>query len=305
MHTRTYLRLILVIGCFVTAPAQAETSTEQLAEDLHQTLTEAPESLRWLMPNEDEPLTHEDVGIKSEQCSRPVPAQAAPSPRFLVRCVSPQLISFQVVGVQTVTSWENTEGSWNTGQIVSIRGVDVDSSLNRYSARKVEYKTIWHDGDPLGPYERAFTFLPESGIDELKAFWENLPAEEHISLAGLEQWRQLTWPDAVVGLRREGKLLLQSGSLAGTSDLLEKISEKDALPPFAQGLIRPVTATRSWDPYKPPGAPMFLLHTLATKNSQYAIALSDTAPDETHKDTQLLSSGQHYNLVFLPVERNL
>lgn len=305
MRTHTYLHLGLIAGClFATPLAQAETAVVQLAGNLHQQLTESPDSFRWFMPNEDKPLTHADVGIEPNQCSQPVPANSEPNPRFLVRCITRQLVGFRVVNVQTVTSWTYAEGDWSTGQIVSIHPI-ADTSTNRYSSRKVEYQTIWHDGDPLGPYERSFTFLSHTAVSELRAFWENFPADGDISLTTLEQWRQLPWPDGVIGLRRDGKLLLQEGPLAGTSDLLEKVSEKDALPPFAQGLIRPVAARQSWEPHKPPGAPMFLLHTLATKDSQYAIALSDTAPDDLRKGTQLLSSGQHYNLVFLPIERNL
>lgn len=305
MRIHTFLRLVLMAACLTTPLAQAETSMAQLADDLHQQLQEAPGSFHWFMPNEDEALSHSEVGIEPTQCIQPVPASSGATPRFLVRCLTRQLVSFRVVIVQTVTSWTYADGAWSDGQIVSIRAIP-DPSTNRYSARKVEYKTVWHTGAPLGPYERSFTFLSDTGIKELRAFWENFPTDEEISLAALEPWRQLPWPDGVIGLRRDGKLLLQQGPLAGTTDLLEKISEKDSLPPFAQGLIRPVTTQQSWEPYKPPGAPMFLLHTLTTKkDSQYAIALSDTAPDEAHKDTQLLSAGQHYNLVFLSVERNL
>ncbi|WBU41119.1 MULTISPECIES: hypothetical protein [Marinobacter] len=298
----TFSALALVACLFTTVTTQAETTISALAEDLQQRLTQTPETLRWLKPNKDEPLAHTDLGIDPETCEAPVLARAGTHPRFLVRCVNRALVNFRVTDIQTLTSWAYSDGDWSTGQIIAIRGID-NSPTSRYSSRQVEYETVWHKGEPAGPYERSLTLLSETDLRKLAKFWNSFDTGELPVLESLEQWRQLTWPDAVVGLRRNGQLLLQQGTLAGTSDLLEELSSKDALPPFARGLIRPVK--KVWRGTTPPGEPMFLLHSLRANGTDYALALSNVTAGAASQNIQRLSAGLPYELVFLPIERNL
>ncbi|WP_139214313.1 hypothetical protein [Marinobacter zhejiangensis] len=148
--------------------------------------------------------------------------------------------------------------------------------------------------------------LSEMEADELRSFWHTAPELTAETRETLEEWKQLPWPDGVVGLRRNGELLLQRGSLAGTGALLEKLNEPDAVPAFAQGLIRAIDAQpRSWSTISPPGPPMFMVHVLESSDGPHAIALSDPAPDGQLPGVQVLSSDEHQDIVFIPLERNL
>lgn len=316
MPASLHLSLILCCACLFCAPALAAPSMGELAEALHQKLLNSPESLQWRMPNEAEPVTTEEVGIRPGDCTKPVPARLSPSPRFLLRCVTPQFVGFTVVGIQTLSSWEYQSDQWGPGQIVSIHDVS-GTSRSRFSKERNQYETLryapasrsfetrWHNGAPRGPYEKMLTYLSAQGLEELTEYWHSLDMPESPSLAELEQWRALSWPSGIVGIDRDGQLLLQAGTVAGAGPLLEKATAPGAIPEFAQGLIRPVRTRMSWEPETPPGTAMYLLRMVRANNTLYAIALSDKLPEDSDDDLQVLSSDPDSDLVFFAVERNL
>lgn len=278
MRTSIHLSLILCGICLYCPPALAIPSMGELARALHQKLLNSPESLQWQMPNETEAMTTEEVGIRPGDCTEPVPARFGPSPRFLLRCVTPQFVGFTVVGIQTLSSWEYQSDQWGPGQIVSIHEVS-GTSRTRFSKERNRYETLhyapasrsfetrWHNGEPQGPYEKMLTYLSAQGLEELTEYWHSLEIPDSPSLTALEQWRSLSWPEGVVGIDRGGQLLLQAGTVAGAGQLLEKATTPGAIPEFAQGLIRPVRTRTYWEPGNASG---------------YRDVSSENVPDKQH-----------------------
>lgn len=306
---------LLGIG-MVCAPVYANPVTTQLSEALYQTLETHPESLQWMMPNETEVLSTEDLGITAKSCTKPVPARFGPSPRFLLRCVAPQLVGFRMAAVQTVTSWEYTDEHWSPGQIISVHDV-TSRALNqkpkkqhlydplRYTRNTPAFKTLWHKGELTGTYEKMFTYLSEAGAEDLVEFWNSVELPASLSLEDLNQWRALPWPPGIVAIQRNGRVLSQKGSVAGAGMLIAKITEPDALPNFVQGLVRPNSKQNSWGTYNPPGTPMYALKFIRAKDTTYAIALSDQAPETDQHPLQLLSSDPDVAFVIFAVKRNI
>lgn len=307
--------LALTIGCLLAPVALAENKTLALAAELQQMLTESPESLRWLAPNHGMELTHENIGLQPEQCTRPVPAMVSNTThRFLVRCETTQIDNLRMVDLLTVTSWTHSGEDWETGQIVSVNRLGTrygGLSMEDLRKKAIENRERLilplgvHKGDPSGPFEEAFVVLSEQRLDELNALWEALLTADDLSLDTLAEWRQRDWPDGLLGVRTDGQLLLQKGSLTGAGELITLLEKDNRLPEFVDGLIRPVPSTRSWQSARPPGQPMYLLEMMYANRTDYALAISDKAPASTQNNTQLMSEGLPYHLVFMPVERNL
>ncbi|TGN39950.1 hypothetical protein [Marinobacter confluentis] len=312
---RAGLWLVLIIGSLFATPVLAETRTLALAAELQQTLTESPESLRWLAPNHDMELTHENIGLEPENCSKPVPAMVSRSThRFLVRCETTQMEKLRMVDLLIVTSWTHADDGWETGQMVSVNrlgtrygGLSLQEA--RRNALKHQGRVLLpldrHEGSPSGPFEEAFIVLSEQRIEQLNAVWEAILTTEKLPLAQLQHWRDQNWPDGLVGLRKDGQLLLQKGSLTGAGALVKSLEEHGRLPEFAKGLIRPVPSTRSWQSARPPGEPMFMLEMMYANRTDYALAISDKAPESRQNNTQRMSEGMPFHLVFMPIERNL
>lgn len=316
LFRNTVLSLMFVASSLGSASAVAGNATLALADELHQKLTKAPESLRWHAPNHGMELTHKNIGLEPERCSKPVPVMTGKTHRFLVRCETTQLENLRTVELRTVTSWAYSDDGWKTGQILSIhklasrygRSLTMEDRRKNFAENRERIKLPLgvHRGYPNGQFEESFALVSQPRIDKLIALWEKiLTTDNHLPLASLESWRQLSWPDGVVGIRRDRQLLLQNGPLNDTSELLDKLDQQKSLPPFAQGLIRPTPSVRSWQSPRPLGDPMFLLDTLYVNRTDYAIAISDRAPDDSYNDVQLLSEGLPYHLVFMPIERNL
>ena len=310
------LSLAFFVYSFGAPAAMAASKTLSLADELHQTLTNTPESLRWLAPNYTIELTHKNIGLEPDRCSKPVPAMTGKTHRFLVRCEMTQIEDLRNVELRTVTAWTHTGDTWESGQILSIHKLTIHygQRLSLEELRKnygknrdrVRLPEGVHQGHPNGQFEEVFALVTDARIDKLIGLWETiLHSDNHLPLAPLESWRQVSWPEGIVGLRRDRQLLLQRGPLNNSSELLAKLDQQNSLPPFAKGLIRPTPSVRSWQGPHSLGDPMFLLDTLYVDRTTYAIAISDLAPDDGYSDIQLLSEGLPYHLVFMPIERNL
>ncbi|WP_336366190.1 hypothetical protein [Marinobacter sp. C2H3] len=311
-------RVALLLLCMgvVSSPVLAEPSMRELAESLNQRLVLAPDSLQWRLPNKVERLTSAEMGVKSGDCDRPMPARTGEAPRFLVRCVVVEYIDMSVTAIQLVSSWTYKDGKWGTGQVVSIRDVSrlafeqVEKDRRRYggadyASAKPRFSIVWHNGDERGPYEKMFTYMSGAVRDELSSFWRSRPFDESPSFDALKQWRSLTWPSGVIGIRRDGQLLLQAGSVAGTTPLLKHMTTSGALPDFAEGLIRPVKMRQYWEAEVLPGDAMYLLKMFRANHILYALALSDRQPSDFQEGVEILSSTPEFTLVFFAVERNL
>lgn len=298
-------RWLLLLSLLFPGFATADTSWELLAEDLQQRHRETPESLNWYLPNKSDPTPYDQVGFKSDRCEPPIPSRQTPVPRFLVRCITPALSARGFITIRTVTSWPYVDNDWGTGQIIATYVSDKPPT-NPYAYQRETYRDIWHSGDLVGSYQRAVAMLSETEADQLRAFWRSIPELTAETRETLEEWKQLPWPDGVVGIRRNGQLLLQRGSLAGTGALLEKLNEPNAVPTFTQGLIRAIDEQpRSWSATRSPGPPMFMVYVLESNDGPHAIALSEPAPDGQFPGIQVLSSDEHQDIVFIPLERNL
>lgn len=307
---------ILLVISLAHTPVYANPVTTQLSEALHQKLESSPESLQWTMPNETELLSTEDLGITAQSCTKPVPARLGHSPRFLLRCVSLQRVGFRMAAVQTVSSWEYADEHWSPGQIISVH--DVTSRVLRQKPKKQHFndplryaretpafKTLWHKGALTGTYEKMFTYLSDDDVEDLMEFWNSVEIPAQLSFENLHQWRALPWPPGIVAIHRNGRILSQKGSIAGVGAIIEKISEPDAFPSFAQGLVRPNSMQMSWEGHTPPGAPMYTLKTIQANSNTYAIALSDKLPENDKPALQLLSSDTNCVFVIFVVKRNI
>lgn len=291
------LALGLHWGAVPAALADEDQVQDPLAVELHQALREAPAALRWLMPNEHKPVSHTEVGIGPDSCAFPQWAPPSPSgqPRLLVRCGTLLLGGHGMTRVSTLTSWVRTEQGWGPGQLVSVRYSTRAFGSNLGSPPPI----VWHNGWEADLFARAFSLMSVQQIRELQMLLNSYEPTNH-ALVALDQWRTLSWPDGVLGLRADGSLLLQRGGLAGVGDLVERLAEQPAaLPVGVTGLIRPAAAK------SPPGRPMFMLQMIETEDLLYAVALTDGPLDRVGGTVQLLRGEPHFNLVLVSVERAL
>lgn len=297
MRACRYLTLLLCCMGPLAAQAEDVMDTEQLAVQLFKTLRETPESLRWVMPDEQQPKSHVEVGVAPIGCSFPVPAPllANDLPRLLMRCSSSALIDSRLARIHTVTSWTHADGGWRPGQIISLhipsRGFRTDYGPTP--------STVWHSGPQTDLYARAYSVMSLDQARQLQTLWMSYSFDGEIA-APLEQWRQLPWAAGVLGLKTDGGVLLQKGSLAGVGILIERMADGGALPPTVTGVIRAVSGHEGL-----PGKPLFLLQEFEAGEALYAVALTDVPPENAPAQMQVLRSEPHYSLVLVSIERKL
>ncbi|MBN7770152.1 hypothetical protein KUV44_10655 [Marinobacter daepoensis] len=282
-------------------PVQAELPWQHKLADLHDKHINAPETLRWFLPNKTAALPHTEVGAGPDRCSAPIPIRIGDDPQFLVRCEVPQFIQFRRVNVRVVTVWSHRNGDWDPGQIITIKAVDTPASrIYPLSTRGDQFEVVRHRNLDQDAYARVVGDLTDTQADALTEFWDALADLPEDLVTALTPWQAVPWPDGVLALRKNGDLMLREGSLGGTSDLLAMLADGPGLPAQVEGLVQ--YAPGPWDNATGSSGPMLLLHSFNVNDQWYAIAAAD--PTQPHEHLQRLNRNGQYDLVFLTLNRS-
>ncbi|WP_156816484.1 hypothetical protein [Oceanimonas smirnovii] len=288
---KIYIFIFLLVTPYTIA---GEPSLKELSDELHLLHSSADQSLRWRLPNKKELVSAEEVKIKPSSCEKPIPSQINKPVRFLVRCSYTKWFGNHFVKNFSTSSWSKINGKWSPGQI--IYSYEEAPRLTTRKRTRIEYS--YHEGEFSSQYESFIKKASASEAEKLRRFWDNWQGWPKDALEKIEFWREISWPEALVGIKKDSSFFLQYGSVAGISSTLDKIKE-NKIPSFADGVIKLESGPRHYGPgIKKLGPPVFLLHSMSADNYKHALIIDRKKENDSDANEPLTNVvGNSKNLV--------
>lgn len=295
---------LLLICAFAPQVVAVESSLQQLSKQLQQLHQDSSETLRWMLPSEDEVFNAEQAGIDPPNCGPPIAAYVSPPIQLLVRCHARQYVGFLPVTLDSLTAWTYEDNAWAVGQMLYLKIVDYSAEALGRQRHRALSATHWHLD--IEDYARLVAQLSSDEQIKLSKFWRQLPDLPNSIHRQLDEWTNVAWPKGLIGFRRGGGLLLQTGSLVGVTELQQKFAGQDSLPEVIQGVFRPTTHVYGYGQTRTPKhAPMYLLHSFSYERKQYAIGLTALPADDGSDEWQILGRDGDYAIVLATLNRDL